>query len=80
MSSICTGLGFFDSLVEKFKCGIIIPITGFAHCVTSSSIDSRKDGFITGFGSNIFKLAGSVLLYGMVSAFIFTIIKVIING
>ena len=31
----------------------------------------KKDGLITGLGSNFFKLAGSVILYGIISAFIF---------
>ncbi len=79
-SSLLTGLGFFDTFVEKFKCGIIIPITGFAHSLTSEAIDNKNDGMITGLGASIFKLAGSVLLYGMVSAFILAIIKVIMNG
>ena len=78
-ASILTGLSIFDNLVEKFKCGIIIPITGFAHAMTSSAIDYKKDGFISGIGSNTFKLAGSVILYGTISAFILTIIRVIIN-
>lgn len=78
-ASLLTGLSIFDNLVEKFKCGIIIPITGFAHAMTSSAIDYKKDGLITGIGSNTFKLAGSVILYGTISAFILTIIKVIIN-
>ena len=80
LSSLFTGLGFFDTLVEKLKCGIIIPITGFAHSLTSEAIDNKRDGYIAGLGSSIFKLAGSVLLYGMVSAFILAIIKVIIDG
>jgi stage V sporulation protein AC len=80
LASILTGLSIFDNLVEKFKCGIIIQITGFAHAMTSSAIDYKKDGFISGIGSNTFKLAGSVILYGTISAFILTIIKVIING
>ena len=80
LASILTGLSIFDNLVEKFKCGIIIPITGFAHSMTSAAIDYKKDGLITGIGSNTFKLAGSVILYGTFSAFILTIIKVIING
>ena len=79
-SSLLTGLGIFDNLVEKYKCGIIIPITGFAHSITSSVIDNKRDGMITGIGASVFKLAGSVLLYGMVSAFILTIIKVVFNG
>ncbi len=80
LACLLTALGGFDKLVEKCRCGLIIPITGFAHSVCSSAMDYRKDGFITGLGSNIFKLAGSVLLYGIVSAFIFCIIRVLIGG
>ena len=80
ISSILTGFGIFDNFVEKFKCGLIIPITGFAHAISSEAIDNKKDGLIAGVGSGIFKLAGSVLLYGMVASFILTIIKVIFYG
>lgn len=80
LTSVFTAMGFFDTLVTKFKCGLIIPTTGFAHSVTSSALDYKKDGLITGLGSNFFKLAGSVILYGIISAFILVIIKVILNG
>mgnify|MGYP002868462033 CR=1 FL=1 len=80
VSALLTGLGIFDNLVEKFKCGIIIPITGFAHSMASSALDYKKDGLITGIGSNVFKLAGSVLLYGTSVSFILTVITVIIDG
>lgn len=79
LSCLCTGLGFFDDIVSKFRCGIVIPITGFAHSIMSSALDYKKDGLITGIGANFFKLAGSVLLYGILSGFICGIIKVIIN-
>lgn len=79
ISCLLTSLGFFDNFVSKFKCGLIIPITGFAHSVMSSALDYKKDGLITGVGSNFFRLAGSVILYGIISGFIFGIIKVIIN-
>ena len=55
--------------------GVIIPITGFSHSITSSSIDYKSEGFITGIGSNYMKLAGSVILYGIVSATIFATIR-----
>lgn len=77
---ILTGFGVFDTLISKFKFGLIIPITGFAHSVSSSLIDYKKDGLITGLGSNMFKLAGCVILYGTVAAFIGAIVKVIIYG
>lgn len=79
LSSILTSTGKFDDIISKFKSGIIIPISGFSHSVTSTILDYKHDGLITGIGSNIFKLAGSVILYAIVSGFIFGIIKVIIN-
>jgi len=79
-ATFMTAIGKFDSWVQKAKCGLIIPTTGFAHSVQSAAIDYKKDGFITGIGSNIFKLAGSVILYGIVSSFILVLIKVICYG
>ena len=79
LACLFTGLGFFDNLVSKYKCGLIIPTTGFAHSVMSASLDYKKDGLITGLGSNFFKLAGSVILYGILSGFVMGIVKVIIN-
>ena len=80
IASLSTALGFFDKLVTKFKCGILIPITGFAHSMTSSALEYKNEGFIYGIGSNIFKLAGSVILYGIVSAYFFSIIRYLLGG
>ena len=80
IASLSTALGFFDKLVTKFKCGLLIPITGFAHSMTSATLDYKKEGPISGFGSNMFKLAGSVILYGVVSAWIFGLIRYLIGG
>ncbi len=80
IASLLTAFGFFDNWVSKCKCGLIIPTTGFAHSVTSSALDYKKDGLITGLGSNFFKLAGSVILYGIISAFILVIVRVVIGG
>lgn len=76
--SFITAIGKADNLFVKFKCGLIIPITGFAHSIASSVIDYKKEGLIN-IGSNTFKLAGSVILYGIVSAILLTLIKVILN-
>lgn len=80
IASFCTALGFFDKMVTKFKCGLLIPITGFAHSMTSSSLDYKREGPIYGIGSNMFKLAGSVILYGVVSAWFFGMIRYMIGG
>ena len=80
IASLFTALGFFDKLVNFCRCGLIIPITGFAHSMTSSAIEFKKEGYVTGLGANIFKLAGTVILYGIVSAYIFGIIRYFIMG
>lgn len=80
ISSILTSIGIFDKVIEKVRCGIIVPITGFAHAMTAAAIEYRKDGMVLGLGSNIFKLTGSVILYGVVAAYIFGLIRIFIVG
>lgn len=80
LSSLFTGLGFFDHLVSKVGAGLIVPITGFSHSTTSSAMEYKKEGLVYGIGANIFKLSGSVILYGVVSAYIFGIVRYIIFG
>ncbi len=80
IASLCTALGFFDNLVVKAKAGLIVPITGFAHAMTSSMLDYKKEGFVTGIGANAFKLTGSVILYGVVAAYVFGTIRYLFFG
>ena len=77
-TSLFTCIGTFDNLITKFRSGLIIPTTGFSHSVSSSLIDFKNEGFIKGLGSNIFSLAGSVILYSVVISFILVLIKVFI--
>lgn len=79
-ASLLTCLGVFDNLIRKYRSGLIIPTTGFAHSITSSAIDYKKEGPINGVGSNFFSLAGSVILYSVVGSFILVILKVIISA
>ena len=75
-----TAIGKFDNWFTKAKCGLIVPTTGFAHSVQSAALDYKKDGLVTGIGANIFKLAGSVILYGVISAFLLILVKVAFYG
>ena len=75
-----TALGFFDNLVKFARCGLIVPITGFAHAMMSAALEYKREGFVTGLGSNMFKLAGSVIIFGVVSAYVFGLLRIIIVG
>ena len=55
-----------------------MPSTGFANSMTSASMDYRDEGFIKGIGSNIFKLTGSIIVYGIIFGLIFGLIRGVI--
>lgn len=75
VSTLLTGAGVMDKFVTFAKCGFLIPITGFAHSMTSAPLDYKREGFVKGIGGNIFKLTGSIILYTLIFAFIFALIK-----
>lgn len=72
---LLTCFGFFDKVVNFAKAGLIVPITGFAHAMMSATLEYKKEGFVTGIGANMFKLAGSVIVFGVVSAYTFGLIR-----
>ena len=80
LSTLFTGLGIYDKIGAFAGAGSIIPITGFANSIQSATLAYRKEGFVTGIGANMFKLAGSVIAYGIISSYIFGILRVIIHG
>ena len=77
---LLTCFGWFDKLVNFAKCGLIVPITGFAHSMMSAALEYRKEGMVTGIGANMLKLAGSVIIFGVVSAWAFGLIRILIMG
>ena len=77
---LLTCFGFFDKWVNFAKAGLIVPITGFAHSMMSAALEYRKEGLVTGLGANIFKLAGTVILFGVVSAYVFGLIRLMLLG
>lgn len=80
IASVLTAFGIFDVLVSKFKAALFIPITGFAHSMTSAALEYKHEGLVLGIGANIFKLAGTVILYGVVSVYIFGLLRLLVMG
>ena len=71
ITSLLTGFGIFDKIGQFAGAGTIVPITGFANSMTSSAIESKSEGLILGIMTNMFKLAGAVIVAGVVSSFVF---------
>ena len=80
LGCLLTCLGFFDKMVSFARSGLLIPITGFAHSLQSAALEYKKEGLVTGIGANIFKLAGTVILFGIVSAYVFGIVRALVFG
>lgn len=64
ITSLLTGIGYYNNLGQIFGAGLFIPITGFSNAMTSSSMEGKSEGLIFGIGSRLFSLAGSVISYG----------------
>ena len=46
--------------------------------MASSSMEYKPEGFILGVGANTFKLAGTVIVFGVFSGFIVGLIKYLV--
>jgi stage V sporulation protein AC len=77
-SMLLTGFGVYDRLGQFSGAGSAVPVTGFGNAVISAAIEHRTEGFVLGVGGNMFKLAGSVIVFGVFSAFVVAIIKTLL--
>lgn len=78
LSVILTALGRYDHIAQWAGAGTAVPVTGFANTIASAAIEHRSEGFVLGVGGNIFKLAGSVIVFGVFAAFVVALIKSIL--
>ncbi|WP_208589420.1 stage V sporulation protein AC [Gracilibacillus suaedae] len=79
ITMLLTGFGLYDRIAQFAGAGTAVPVTGFGNAVISAAIEHRTEGFVQGVGGNMFKLAGSVILFGVFSAFIIALIKTIFS-
>lgn len=78
ISALLTGLGVYDRIAQFAGAGTAVPVTGFANSITSAAIEHRTEGYVLGVGGNMFKLAGSVIVFGTFAAFVIAIIKTVL--
>ena len=78
IGTILTAFGVYDELAEKGGAGAAVPITGFANTMTSAAMEFRREGILLGMGAKMFVIAGPVIVFGILSGFIVTLVKVLI--
>ena len=74
ISVILTCLGVYDKMAQWAGAGTAVPVTGFANSMCSAALEHRTEGLVLGVGANMFKLAGSVIVFGVVAAFVVGIV------
>ena len=79
ISVILTCLGVYDKIAQWAGAGTAVPVTGFANSMCSAALEHRSEGIVLGVGANMFKLAGSVIVFGTVAAFFVGIVHLILG-
>jgi stage V sporulation protein AC len=74
ISVVLTSMGVYDKIAQWAGAGSSVPVTGFANSMCSAALEHRSEGLVLGVGGNMFKLAGSVIVFGTVAAFVIGII------
>lgn len=77
-SVLLTAFGVYDKIAQWAGAGTAVPVTGFANSIASAAIEHRSEGLVLGVGGNMFKLAGSVIVFGVFAAFVIGLIKALI--
>ncbi|HJA40560.1 MAG TPA: stage V sporulation protein AC [Firmicutes bacterium] len=75
ISVLLTGFGVYDKIAQYAGAGSAVPVTGFANSMASAAIEHRSEGLVLGIGMNMFQLAGSVIVFGVASAYVLGLIR-----
>lgn len=80
IGAILTGFGIYDRIAEFAGMGAALPITGFSNAVVSPAIEFKHEGAVLGTGARLFQVAGPVIVYGMLAAFVVGLVHLFIPG
>lgn len=75
LATLLTGFGVYDRIGQFAGAGALVPVTGFANSMTSAAMEHRSEGLVLGIATNMFKLAGGAIVFGVVGAYIVGLIR-----
>lgn len=78
LGALATGLGVYDDLGELAGAGAAVPITGFSNTIVAAAMDFKREGYVLGMGAKMFIIAGPVLVFGIVSAVLVGIVRMLV--
>lgn len=79
IAALLTALGVYDRIGQFAGAGSIANVTGFANAIASSALEHKSEGVVLGIAGNMFKIAGAVIVFGVVSAYIVSMIRLLVQ-
>jgi stage V sporulation protein AC len=79
IAALLTGFGIYDKIGQFAGAGSAVPVTGFANSMTSAAMEHKSEGIVLGIATNMFKLAGSVIVFGVVASYVVGMIRYAIH-
>ncbi len=80
LGALLTGLGVYDKIGKFAGMGSALPITGFANSIVSPALEFKREGFVLGVGARMFQVAGPVIVYGVVSSLVVSVLHILVKG
>lgn len=77
LGALFTGLGLYDRLGEFAGAGAAVPITGFSNTIVSAAMDFKREGYVLGMGAKMFVIAGPVIVFGIITAVIVGVVRLL---
>ena len=71
---LLTAARLFEHIAKFAGAGTLVPITGFANAVSSTAIEFRDEGLVTGTAAKMFTIAGPVIVWGISAGVVYGVI------
>ncbi len=79
LAALATGFGIYDKLGQFAGAGSLVPVTGFSNAMTSAALEHKSEGLVFGIGANMFKLTGAVIAFGVLSAYLVGLTRMLVE-
>lgn len=80
VGSALTAIGVYDLIGRWGGMGAALPITGFANAVVSPAMEFKREGYVLGLGAKMFVVAGPVIVFGVVTAIVVSLVRLLVWG
>lgn len=79
IAALLTAFGVYDKIGQFSGAGSLGTVAGFSNAIASSALEHKSEGVVLGIAGNMFKIAGAVIVFGVVSAYIVSMIRLLVQ-